>query len=306
MRPSQPGAHPPAHPAHHPLAAWARREVPATSLVVVGVVNVTPDSFSDGGRFLGVEAATRHVDRLLDEGADVVEIGGESTRPAGADYGAGYVAVSPDEQCARVLPVIRHAVARGAMVAVDTTAPAVAAAALAAGARIVNDVSCLADPELAAVVAAHDAWLVLMHARPGASSTWSDVVEEVRTEWCRARDRAVTAGVAPRAIVFDPGLGFGKAPPESLRLLAALPRFGTLGHPLYVGASRKGLVAWAEAQAGLARSAPASRDPGTVAVTAHAHRAGAHAVRVHDVHGTRQALSVLDALDTLDAAGGPA
>jgi dihydropteroate synthase len=273
---------------------------------VVGVVNVTPDSFSDGGRFLDADASVRHVDRLLDEGADVVEIGGESTRPAGADYGAGYVAVSPDAQRARILPSIRHAVARGATVAVDTTSAAVAAAALAEGARIVNDVSCLADPALAAVAAAHDAWLVLMHARPGASSIWSDVVEEVCAEWCRARDRAVAAGVRPEAIVFDPGLGFGKAPPESLRLLAAIPRLRALGHPVYVGASRKGLVAWAEQQASLPKSPPASRDPGTVAVTAFAHRSGAHAIRVHDVHGTRQALAVLDALALAEGPGAAA
>lgn len=274
---------------------------------MVGVVNVTPDSFSDGGRFLDPHAAHDHVDRLLAEGADVLEIGGESTRPAGTDYGAGHASIPAEIQLARVLPVLRHAVAvagpRGVRVAIDTTSPVVARAALAEGVTIVNDVSCLADPELARVTAEASGWFVLMHARPGAASPYEDVVTDVVAEWSRARDRAVAAGLPADRIVFDPGLGFGKAPSDSLRLLAALPHLkARLGHPIYVGASRKGLLAFAEERAGLPRSAPAARDPGTVAVTAHV-RAHAHAVRVHDVHGTRQALAVLDAIAAAEEQG---
>jgi len=287
------------------LRAWARTDRPAASLVVVGVVNVTPDSFSDGGRYVDPSAAIAHVDRLLAEGADVVEIGGESTRPAGADYGAGHAVVTPEVQLARVVPVLRHAVvaaaACGARVAIDTASPVVARAALTEGATIVNDVSCLADPELARVTAEAAGWFVLMHARPGATSAYRDVVADVVAEWSAARDRAVAAGLRRERIVFDPGLGFGKAPADSLRLLAALPSLRALGHPIYVGASRKGLLAFAEERAGLPRSAPAARDPGTVAVTSYV-RAHAHAVRVHDVHGTRQALAVLDALAAAEPA----
>ena len=278
------------------LAEWVRGER-AGSLVVVGVVNVTPDSFSDGGRFFEASAATAHVDRLIDDGADVIEIGGESTRPAGKDYGAGFAPVDVDEQLRRVLPALRHAVARRVRVAIDTTSPAVARAALESGATIVNDVSCLADAALAEVAARHAAWLVLMHARPGANSTYTDVVEDVLAEWCVARDRAVTAGMPRARVVMDPGLGFGKSPDQSLALLARLRELAASASPIYVGASRKGFLGVAEERAGLKKSTPADRDASTLAVTAWAHAAGAAAVRVHDVRGTRQAIAVLDALN---------
>jgi dihydropteroate synthase len=264
--------------------------------VVVGVVNVTPDSFSDGGRFLARDEACKHVDRLLEEGADVIEVGGESTRPAGATYGDGYAPVDAQTQIARTAAVIAHACAREALVAIDTTLPPVARAAIEAGATIVNDVSCLADDELARVCAAHSVWLVLMHSRVGAASTYRDLVAEVASEWSGARDRAVAAGVARDRIVMDPGIGFGKGFADNVRVLAALGRFHDLGHPLYVGPSRKAFIAAAEERAELPRSAPSERIGGTVAACLAAARAGAAVIRAHDVRAVRQALAVEEAI----------
>lgn len=274
---------------------------------IVGVVNVTPDSFSDGGRFLDASAANAHAAKLLEDGADVIEIGGESTRPAGAAYGAGYAPIDADTQIARILPVITH-VARElrALVAVDTTRVAVAKAALEAGARIVNDVSCLADVELARLVAERDAWLVLMHSRPGAASTYDDVIEDVAREWCAARDRAVAVGVPRERIVMDPGIGFGKGAADNLRLLASVPRLRALGHPVYVGASRKAFIAVAEERAFGVRVAPEGRLGGTLAASLAAARGGAAALRVHEPAPLRQALAVDAAItESVADAGDP-
>lgn len=270
--------------------------------VVVGVVNVTPDSFSDGGRFLAVDAARARIDQLVSEGVDVIEIGGESTRPAGGAYGQGYAPVDAPTQIARTRGALEHAVATSLPVAIDTALPEVARAALDAGATIVNDVSCLADPELARVAGAAGAWFVLMHARPGAVSTWHDVVAEVSREWSVARDRAVAEGVVPERIVMDPGLGFGKGADENLALLAGLSRFHELGHPLYVGASRKAFIGVCEEREGLERSAADERVGGTIAACLAAARRGAAVLRVHDVRALRQALAVEDAIHARGAA----
>lgn len=263
--------------------------------MVVGVVNVTPDSFSDGGRFLAADAARAHVDRLLEEGADVIEVGGESTRPAGAAYGAGFTPVDAATQIERTRPVVEHA-ARSARVAIDTTLPEVARAALDGGATIVNDVSTLADPALARLCAEAGAWLVLMHARPGASSSWTDVVSEVADEWSKARDRALAEGLAADRILMDPGIGFGKAGDDNLALLAGASRFHALGHPLYVGASRKAFIGVCEERDGLVRSPASDRVGGTLAACLSAARAGAAVLRVHDVRALRQALAVDEAI----------
>jgi dihydropteroate synthase len=260
--------------------------------VVVGVVNVTPDSFSDGGLHLSAEAARARVDRVIDEGADVVEVGGESTRPAGNTYGAGYVPVAPEMQIERTRPAVEHAIARGALVAIDTTRAEVAEAALDAGATIVNDVSLLSDDSLAPLCARRGAWLVLMHSRPGAASTYEDVVDDVAREWKRACERANAAGVPSDRIVMDPGIGFGKGAPDNFRMLAGLSRLHALGHPLYVGASRKAFIAAAEERDGIARSEPQDRVGGTIAASLAAARAGAAVLRVHDVRALRQALAV--------------
>ncbi|MBI2389146.1 MAG: dihydropteroate synthase [Deltaproteobacteria bacterium] len=269
--------------------------------VVVGVVNVTPDSFSDGGRFLAPDAARARVDRVLQEGADVVEIGGESTRPAGATYGQGYAPVDAATQIARTAPAIEHAVRAGARVAIDTTLPEVARAAVDRGATIVNDVSTLADPALARVCAQSGAWLVLMHARPGAATPWSDLFHELVAEWEAARNRAVAEGVPSDRIVMDPGLGFGKGADDNLRLLAGLPRLHPLGHALFVGPSRKAFIGVCEERDGLEKSPPDERIGGSVAACLAAARAGAAVLRVHDVRALRQALAVEGAIAAASA-----
>ena len=291
------------------LRAWVRGAPAAPGAdvrpAIVGVINVTPDSFPDGGRFLDPMAARAQVDRLLDEGADVVEVGGESTRPAGSTYGAGATKVDAATQIARIRPVIEHAVReRRALVAVDTTLPAVAEAALDLGATIVNDVSTLGDIALARLVAARGAWLVLMHARPGADSQYGDVVADVAREWASARDRAVAAGLDPSRIVMDPGIGFGKGAADNLRLLAGLRRFHALGHPVYVGPSRKAFIGVTEERNSLPKSRPDARVGGTVAACLAATAAGAAALRVHDVQATRQALAVATAIDAARTAEG--
>jgi dihydropteroate synthase len=265
---------------------------------VVGVVNVTPDSFSDGGRYLAFDAACAHVDRLLAEGADIVEIGGESTRPAGAVYGQGHAPVDAATQIARTRPVVAYA-AQHCRVAIDTMSAEVAAAALDAGATVVNDVGLAPDPELPRVCAERGAWLVLMHARPGARSSYDDLAADVLREWRASRDRAVAAGVPPDRILFDPGIGFGKDAPQNFALLGALPRLARevgAEHPIYVGASRKAFIGAAEERDGLERSAPDARTGGTLAASLWAARAGAAVLRVHDVRALRQALAVETAI----------
>jgi dihydropteroate synthase len=264
---------------------------------VVGVVNVTPDSFSDGGRYLGADDAAAQVDRLLAEGADVIEIGGESTRPAGAAYGAGYTPVDADTQIRRVSPVIAYAAKRGARIAIDTTSPRVASAAIEAGARIVNDVSCMADPGLAAVVAAHrEVDLVIMHAWPGSTGGHPELFDAIVREWRAAAGVAMERGVARERIVFDPGIGFGKNAEENLALIAGTASFSALGHPIYVGPSRKSFIASCEERVGLGKSAPIDRVGGTIAACLSAASRGAAALRVHDVRALRQALAVWSAL----------
>jgi len=298
--------HPSARPKDGPsgcvLGAW--RRTAARGPAIVGVVNVTPDSFSDGGRFLEPSAAFRQVDRLVREGADVIEIGGESTRPKGTTYGAGYQPIDDATQLARVLPVVEYAAREHrVLVAIDTTLPKVAEGALDKGATIVNDVSCLASVDLARLCAERNAWLVLMHSRPGAASTYNGVIADVAREWSDARDRAVEVGLDPARIVMDPGIGFGKGARDNYRVLADLRAFLDLGHPLYVGPSRKSFIAEAEKLAGLEPSAPDDRIGGTVAACLYAARSGASALRVHDVRALRQALAVEAAISGDVSAG---
>lgn len=257
----------------------------------MGVCNVTPDSFSDGGRYLGIEAARARVDELLREGADVVDVGGESTRP-------GAKPVPAAEQLARVLEVVRHAAAAGACVSIDTADPQVAAACLDGGACAVNDVSCLRNVELARVVGASGAALVLMHARgtqeemrgfsDHPDDAYDDVVTDVLREWDAAAKRAEEAGVVRDALVMDPGLGFMKNARQSLELLR---RTGELvakaGVPVAVGASRKSFLAVADA-----KSTPSDRLGASVAAALFARRAGAALLRVHDVRATAQAIDL--------------
>jgi dihydropteroate synthase len=261
----------------------------------MGVCNVTPDSFSDGGRYLAPEAARARVDALLAEGADLIDVGGESTRP-------GAPPVPAAEQCARVLEVVRYAAGRGACVSIDTASAEVAAAALDAGACAVNDVSCLRSPGLAEVVAGSGAALVLMHSRGEQSAmrgfsqypddAYGDVVGDVCRDWEEAASRAGAAGVPRHALVMDPGFGFAKNARHSLELLARLGEVvRALGVPVAVGASRKSFLAVADPDA-----PPAERLGASLAAAVHAARAGAAILRVHDVRATRQAVDLASRL----------
>jgi len=269
----------------------------------MGICNVTPDSFSDGGRFFDRDAACARVDELMAAGADIIDIGGESTRP-------GSKPVPADEQLARVLPVIRHAVERGACVSIDTTSAEVAAASLDAGAHAVNDVSLLRDEGLARVVSGSGASLVLSHARAPQEQMsgyggWSlgaydDVVTDVIADWERAAARAMELGVPRSSLVMDPGLGFSKASRHSFELLrraseivAAMARSDV---PVLVGASRKSFLTLVDPRG--AKSEPTDRDGASIAAALHAVRAGVHILRVHDVHATRQAIDMEIVLGT--------
>jgi dihydropteroate synthase len=262
---------------------------------VVGVLNVTPDSFSDGGRYLHLEDALAHGVEMWTDGADLVDVGGESTRP-----GAGRV--DADTEIARVRPVIRGLSAAGVAVSVDTTRARVAEAAIEAGAVIVNDVSGgLADPDMARVVAAANVPWILMHWR-GASqdmdslATYTDVVADVRTELTRQVDAAVAAGVDPSAIVLDPGLGFAKRAEHNWILLRHLDALMDLGFPVLVGASRKRFLGSLLAdRAGVPRP-PDGREDATAAVSALVAAAGAWGVRVHDVRRSLDAVIVAHAM----------
>jgi dihydropteroate synthase len=267
----------------------------------MGVLNVTPDSFSDGGLYLDAASAKRHVDELLAAGADIVDIGGESTRP-------GAPPVAPDEQIARIEHALVYAAReRHALVSVDTASPEVARFALSHGAVVVNDVSCLADDELARVVAEAGAALVLMHARGSMTAmrgfsdapgdAYGDVVDDVRREWRAARDRAVRQGLDAGAILFDPGIGYMKNAAHSIELLRRLGEFRSLGAPILVGPSRKSFIAKTAAAA----AGPAERIGGTVAACLAAVDRGAAILRVHDVFAVRQALDVHRAIGAAHA-----
>jgi dihydropteroate synthase len=258
---------------------------------LVGILNVTPDSFSDGGRFATVDAALEQADRLKADGCQVLDVGGESTRP-------GARLVPPDEEIARVVPVIEALVRRGlGPVSVDTRKAEVAAAALAAGAGVVNDVSGLTfDPAIAAVVARAHAGLVLMHMR-GTPETmdglarYADVTVEVTDELRAAAARAAAAGIPPERIALDPGFGFAKTPAQSFRLLDDLAAIVGLGYPVLVGPSRKRFLGTATDRP------PEDRDRATAVACALAWQRGARLFRVHDARLAREALAVARALD---------
>ncbi|MGN6721617.1 MAG: dihydropteroate synthase [Marmoricola sp.] len=260
--------------------------------VLMGVVNVTPDSFSDGGRFLAADAAVEHGLAMLAEGADILDIGGESTRP-----GATRPLVA--DELSRVLPVVTQLAAAGAVVSVDTMRAEVARAALDAGARIVNDVSGgLADPDILAVTAAADAGYIAMHWRGHSTvmadrAHYADVVTEVRDELRARVDAALAAGIAEERIAIDPGLGFAKSAEHNWLLLADLDALD-FGFPMLVGASRKSFLgALLAAEDGTPRHV-SQRENGGVAVTTIAALAGVWGIRVHDVAANLDALRVVE------------
>jgi dihydropteroate synthase len=272
-----------------------------------GVLNVTPDSFSDGGLFLSPAHAVARAKTMLAEGADVIDVGGASSRPRGRTYGEGAAPVSADEEIARVVPVV-EVLARelGARVSIDTAKPEVARAALVAGARIVNDVSMGASDALLEAVAQHDAELVLMHSRGDGSlsaehTRYDDVVVDVARELSEACARAAVRGVRETRLWIDPGIGFAKTASQSATLLAALPQLACLGPRVLVGASRKSFIAALAPERDGSTPPADARLAGSVAALTVAVLGGASAVRVHDVRESFQALLLTRAI--LEAGG---
>jgi len=253
---------------------------------VMGIVNVTPDSFSDGGRYLDRDAAIAHGHELRAAGAAILDVGGESTRP-------GAAAVDAATEKDRVVPVIEALAAAGARVSVDTSKAEVAAAALAAGAEIVNDVTALGDPEMAPVCAAAGCGLILMHMKGTPRTmqddpTYDDVVAEVREFLAARLEAAVDAGIERERVWLDPGIGFGKTVDHNLELIARLDRIAELGRPVVVGASRKRFI-------GAVTGRPVDeRIGGSIAAAVAAVAAGASVLRVHDVAPTVEALRVAE------------
>jgi dihydropteroate synthase len=261
----------------------------------MGIVNVTDDSFSDGGRFLDPDAAVVQGLRLAADGADVVDVGGESTRP-------GASRIDTDVEIARIEPVVKTLAAQGILVSIDTMHAKVAEAALAAGAGLVNDVSGgRADPDMARVVADAGVPWVLMHWRSVSSDQphqvpgYADVVLDVRTELLASVDAAVAAGVDPAKVIIDPGLGFAKSGQHNWALLRALPDLVATGLPVLVGASRKRFLGALLADDDGAVRPPDGRETATAVISALAAEHGAWGVRVHDVRASVDAMKVVDA-----------
>jgi dihydropteroate synthase len=294
------------------IASWKLRrrtlEVGRRTLVM-GVVNITPDSFSDGGKFLHVDAAIAHGISLLDEGADLLDLGAESTRP-GSKAGADEPGVSSEEEQERLLPVLRGILAARpeAVVSIDTYKAETARAGLAAGAEIVNDVSgFLWDPGLAGVCAEAGCGVVLMHTR-GRPEEWkaqaqlppNELLATVRAGLEASLERAASAGIAREAIVLDPGYGFGKRLGENFALLARQAELLELGRPLLAGVSRKSFLGHALAPLHGGKSAPVEeREAASLAALTTAILHGASVVRVHRVREAREAAAIADAVLSL-------
>jgi dihydropteroate synthase len=260
------------------------RTFPTDRTLVMGVLNVTPDSFSDGGRFSDVERAGERARAIASEGADILDIGGESTRP-------GATPVSAEDELARVLPTLRRAAEVSCPISIDTYKAVVAERAIAAGARIVNDVWGLSrDPAMAGVVAAGGAALIVMHNRAAADGS-IDILGEVLRFLASSLDVARRAGIDERRIAVDPGIGFGKTLEQNLILIAKLGVLRKrLGRPVLLGASRKSMIGR------IFQSEPAERVPGTIALHTAGVLAGASIIRAHDVREAVQAARVVDRL----------
>lgn len=263
---------------------------------VMGVVNVTPDSFSDGGHWFDTTAAIKHGLELVAEGADLIDVGGESTRP-------GASRVDESEELRRVIPVVRELASEGVTISVDTMRARVAEQAVAAGAALVNDVSGgLADPDMVPVVAGAGVPFVVMHWRGFSESmnsraVYEDVVGEVIAELRTRMDAVIAGGVAPEKLVIDPGLGFAKDASHDLALMAHLGELRDLGRPVLVAASRKRFLGHVLAGEGAAPPPARERDAATAAISALSARAGAWAVRVHEVRATADAVRVARAVE---------
>lgn len=271
--------------------------------LILGIVNVTPDSFSDGGLWLDPERAVGHALALAADGADLLDLGAESTRPAGTAYGSGAAPVSAEEEWRRLAPVLeRLRPATRLPISVDTKKGEIARRALAAGADLINDVGALSDPALAEAVADAGCPVILMHRRGDTATMrrharYDDLLGEVRDELAAALSRAETAGIDPQQTVLDPGIGFAKAGRQNLELIARLPELAALGRPLLVGASRKSFLGE------LTGRAPGDRLAGSLAAALFAAARGAAVLRVHDVADTVAALAVWSGLEQVCGPG---
>jgi dihydropteroate synthase len=272
---------PAATPADHPvLQALLSKPYPA----VMGVLNVTPDSFSDGGQFVAPERALAQARRMIAEGADIIDIGAESTRPYGAQL------VSADEELRRLQPILTDVVSLGVPVSIDSMKSAVVAWALDAGAAIANDVWGLQrDPDMARLLAVRNSPVVVMHNRDRVDPN-IDIMEDIAAFFTRSLEIAAKAGISPGNIVLDPGVGFGKTPEQSMTALARLNEIGIFGLPLLVGASRKRFIS------SVVPSEPHQRLGGSIAAHLVAAKGGARIIRTHDVSETVQALRVAAAI----------
>ncbi|MFJ6027244.1 dihydropteroate synthase [Pseudarthrobacter sp. NPDC092424] len=284
-----------------PRPAARFEDLPTDRTLVMGILNVTPDSFSDGGRHATADTAIAAGLRMFYAGADIIDVGGESTRPGAED-------VSPEEEQRRVIPVIEALVKAGALVSIDTTHASTAAAALEAGAAIINDVSGLTiEPEMVELVAAKKVPYILTHRRGDARTMnslaeYTDVAGEVAAELAGVRDKLYAAGVSPDQLIVDPGLGFAKNDAQNWELLQNLDQLAAMGHRVLVAASRKRFLGTLLTVSGKA-AAPEERDSATAAITAVSAARGAWAVRVHDVGPSLDAVKVAARMSPPRAAG---
>lgn len=270
-------------PTQRLLDARGRRLDYAGRTLVMGILNVTPDSFSDGGRSAALDDAVANARRLVAEGADILDIGGESTRP-------GHTPVPAEEELRRVLPAVEALAGLPVPLSIDTQKAAVAEAALKAGASLLNDIwGLMGDPDMARVAAAYDAGVVAMHNRATVDPE-VDIVADILGFFEQALERAARAGIRPERIALDPGIGFGKTFEQNLKALASLETFGRLGFPLLLGTSRKSLIGK------VIETTPAERLPGTIASNVLGIRAGCAIIRVHDVAAHVQAARVTEAI----------
>ena len=274
-----------------PVPATARAEGPVLRTLlsrpypaVMGVLNITPDSFSDGGQFIAPERALAQARRMIAEGADIIDIGAESTRPYGSQP------VSAEEELKRLQPILSDVVSLGVPISIDSMKSAVVAWALDAGAAIANDVWGLQrDPEIATLVAARKSPVIVMHNRDRVEAN-IDIMKDIATFFARSLDIAAKAGISPDNIVLDPGIGFGKTPEQSMTVLARLDELNAFGLPLLVGASRKRFIG------SVSPSEPHQRLGGSIAAHVVAAQGGAKIIRTHDVSETVQALRVATAI----------
>lgn len=287
----------------HTVQGWGSfANLPTDRTLIMGILNVTPDSFSDGGQHYRVVDAVEHAQQMIRDGADIIDVGGESTRP-------GSVRISPEEEQRRILPVIRELAKIGAVMSVDTMHPATARAAIEAGAHIINDVSGMSmSDEMVAVVAELEVPYILMHAR-GDSNTmdsqaqYQNTASEVCAELAVLRDRLLAGGVAPENIIVDPGLGFAKKGDQDWELLANIDALNELGHRVLIAGSRKRFVANlldAEDDRRTGESGnhrpPQERDGATAAISTFSAMRGAWCVRVHNVRASADAVAVVESI----------